>query len=167
MIVKRPPHRLNKGSHQVLKALGEIGKLSSAQDIHWWFRNHDCEEAPALTTIYRAIDTLLIDTLLRLNLIQSVNVGDGEKRYEAIEPGKHHHHFICTKCLDSVRLDKCFVESVVHKVEQDTHGFTIHSHVLELFGVCARCVKQQDPSDDLSSTAATSRRVTHSQFRHA
>ena len=127
-------HKLNKGSYQVLKALEEIGKLSSAQDINLWFRNNDSEDAPALTTIYRAIDSLLKE-----RLIQAVDIGDGEKRYETVRPGEHHHHLICTTCLDSIHLDQCLIDAMTGNIE-NRHGFTVQSHVLEIFGTCNQCI---------------------------
>ncbi len=128
--------RLNKGSYTVLRALKEIGKLSSAQDIHLWFRLNETADAPALTTIYRALDSLL-----KMNLLQAVDIGDGERRYEIIEPGQHHHHLICTNCLESVHLDQCFLETFASKVEQ-RHGFVVRSHVLEIFGICSKCASK-------------------------
>ena len=54
-------------------------QLSSAQEVHLWLKQDVPHDAPGLTTIYRAIETLL-----KLNLIQCVDFGDGEKRYERV-----------------------------------------------------------------------------------
>ena len=127
------PRRLNKGCHLVLNALGGIEKLASAQEIYMWLRENFPEEAPALTTVYRSIDSLM-----KFNQIQAVDIGDGEKRYERVEPGKHHHHLICTNCKNSIHLDNCFIETLTGKVEQH-HGFKVRAHVLEIFGICQKC----------------------------
>jgi Fur family ferric uptake transcriptional regulator len=125
--------RLNKGCTQVMHALEGAGKLCSAQDIYMWLRNNS-DESPALTTIYRSLETLL-----SLNLIQSVDLGDGEKHYETVAPGEHHHHLICTSCRNSVHLDQCFIETFSDKVEQ-RHGFKVRTHILEIFGLCGKCL---------------------------
>ncbi len=130
------PMKMNKGCNQVLSALRHIGRLASAQDLHSWFRANDPEEGPALTTVYRALDALL-----KFGLIQAVDIGDGEKRYEAIEPGEHHHHLICTSCLKSIHLDECFVNAIKDRIE-NRHGFVAESHVLEIFGLCGGCASQ-------------------------
>ncbi len=123
-------HRLNKGTYMVLEALGAIGKLCSAQEICKWLK----ENAPGLTTVYRAIDTLL-----NLNMVQVVDLGDGEKRFERIEPGKHHHHLTCTQCSSSIHLDQCFLENMRTVVEEH-HRFKVKSHILEIFGICNSCL---------------------------
>lgn len=130
--------RLNKGSMIVLYALEQANKLCSVQEICHWLKETHPEDAPALTTVYRAIENLLT-----AGLIQAVDLGDGEKRYERIEEGHHHHHLICSECQSSIHLDQCFLESISTKVEQ-AHGFRVTSHVLEIFGTCKDCLEQQN-----------------------
>ncbi|MFX6011468.1 transcriptional repressor, partial [Acinetobacter baumannii] len=65
-----------------------------------------------MTTVYRSLEALE-----KLDLVQSVDIGDGERRYEVIEPGEHHHHIICTDCHSSVHLDEC----VVDRLEKDIY----------------------------------------------
>lgn len=133
---KNLDRKLNKGCSLVMDALKACQKLSSAQDLHSWLKEN-ADDAPGLTTVYRAIETLL-----RLDLIQSVDLGDGEKRFELVEPGGHHHHLICTSCMASIHLDQCFVDSLIDKVDE-RHGFKARTHVLEIFGICSECEKQQ------------------------
>ena len=124
--------RLNRNLHLVLYALKEIPNLPSAQEVHFWLKQKE-PDAPGLTTIYRAIDSLL-----ELGVIQCVVLGDGEKRYEPIEPGSHHHHLICEKCHASVHMDQCFLDQFTESV-RSRHGFTTTRHVLEIFGICRNC----------------------------
>lgn len=140
-------YRLNKGCRIVLQALEQSQKLCSAQEICQWLKTNLPAEAPALTTVYRAIDSLL-----QLDLIQSVDIGDGEKRYESVEPGQHHHHLICLECLQSAHLEECFVESLMKKVEEVHRGFKVTSHVLELFGVCNACLQSKETAGSSSET---------------
>ena len=134
--------RLNKGTHRVLQALQEMQRLSSAQEICFWLKEHNPDDAPALTTVYRAIESLQ-----KLDLVQSVDIA-GERRYEAIEPGEHHHHLICTSCRSSIHLDQCFVETLEQTVEKH-HGFQVRSHVLEIFGLCEKCLESQKKGKEL------------------
>jgi Fur family ferric uptake transcriptional regulator len=124
--------RLTKGSQKVLQILEKTTALATAQDIHLQLRNEE-EKAPGLTTVYRALESLMA-----LGLVQSVDLGDGEKRFELVSPGEHHHHVICERCRESIHLDQCLVEELEAAIKTK-YGFEVTGHILELFGVCKRC----------------------------
>ena len=124
--------RLTKGCQRVLEALGKKHELSSAQDIHGFLRKED-DAAPGLTTVYRSLESLV-----GAGLVQGVDLGDGERRYELITPGEHHHHLICDHCRQSVHLDQCVIEDIESSI-RTAYGFDVRSHVLEIFGVCKNC----------------------------
>lgn len=128
--------RLTKGAKKVLEALAKEHSLATAQDIHSRMRQED-ENAPGLTTVYRALENLVSQ-----NLVQAVELGDGEKRYELIEPGEHHHHLICTKCKDSIHLDQCLIKDLDSLIKTK-HGFNVSSHILEIFGTCKKCAEKK------------------------
>src|SRR3990167_4015653 len=88
--------KLTKGCHKVIQAMEKIDGLNSAQDIYGCLRQ-DEPDAPGLTTVYRSLESLV-----GLGLVQAVDFGDGEKRYELVEPGEHHHHLVCQRCKRSV-----------------------------------------------------------------
>ena len=123
---------LTKGARVVLEALEQTKDLASAQDIYGALRANG-DKAPGLTTVYRSLESLV-----SLGFVQSVDLGDGEKRYEVVTPGEHHHHLICEKCNQSNHLDQCLVEELEDGI-RSKYGFLIKSHVLEIFGICANC----------------------------
>lgn len=123
---------LTKGAQVVLDALEQVKELASAQDIYGRLRQ-SADKAPGLTTVYRSLESLVA-----MGYVQSVDLGDGEKRYEVVNPGEHHHHLICDKCGESNHLDLCMVEEFEEAIRAK-YGFQIKSHVLEIFGVCSRC----------------------------
>lgn len=125
---------LTKGARRVLEVLEDIKELCSAQDIHGRLRSAD-HKAPGLTTVYRSLDALV-----SLGYVQAVDLGDGEKRYEVVQPGEHHHHLICESCGASQHLDECLLEGFEGTIAKE-YGFVINSHVLEIFGTCASCRK--------------------------
>jgi Fur family ferric uptake transcriptional regulator len=130
--LNKTEQRLTKGAKKVLETLNQFHTLATAQDIHSLMRSEG-EEAPGLTTVYRSLESLVIQ-----GLVQSVELGDGEKRYELIEPGEHHHHLICSNCKDSVHLDQCLVEDLDSEIKSK-YGFKVRSHILEIFGICKKC----------------------------
>ena len=125
--------RLTKGCKKVLEVLQGTEELTSAQDIHGAMRQQDAK-APGLTTVYRSLETLE-----SLGLVQGVDLGDGERRYELVKPGEHHHHLVCTNCRSSVHLDQCLIEEFEEGIRHK-YGFKIEGHILEIFGQCQDCI---------------------------
>lgn len=125
--------RLTKGSQRVLQILERTTSLATAQDIHVQLRQEEDEKPPGLTTVYRALESLVA-----LGLVQSVDLGDGEKRFELVAPGEHHHHLVCERCRESIHLDQCLVASLESAIKSK-YGFHVTGHILEMFGVCKQC----------------------------
>lgn len=126
--------RLTKGCKKVLTALESSHDLATAQDIHNRLRADEAD-APGLTTVYRSLESLVT-----LGRVQAVELGDGERRYEVVKPGEHHHHLVCDVCRSSVHLDQCVVEDIEQAVKTK-YGFDTRSHILEIFGTCKNCKK--------------------------
>jgi Fur family ferric uptake transcriptional regulator len=130
-----PSHAgLTKGCKRVLELLEQSHDLTSAQDIYGKLRTDEAK-APGLTTVYRSLESLV-----SLGLVQAVDLGDGERRYEVVSPGEHHHHLVCRGCNTSTHLDSCLVEDIEEAIRKK-YNFQIQSHVFEVFGVCERCSK--------------------------
>ena len=127
--------RLTKGCRRVMEVLEKTKELSSAQDIHGQLRAED-NSAPGLTTVYRSLESLVT-----LGVVQAVDLGDGERRYELIKQGEHHHHIICDECRSSIHLDSCLVEEL-EKAIAIKYGYDVRSHILEIFGRCPDCKKK-------------------------
>lgn len=131
--------RLTKGAKKVLEVLERSEELSSAQDIHSALRNEE-DSPPGLTTVYRSLESLV-----QLGLVQSVDFGDGERRYEMVKPGEHHHHLVCEKCRNSVHLDQCLVQQLEESI-QAKYKFEVRGHILEIFGLCEQCQQAMAPA---------------------
>jgi Fur family ferric uptake transcriptional regulator len=136
--VKKDPKRagLTKGAQKVLELLEQSQELSSAQDIYGKLRTEE-EKPPGLTTVYRSLESLVT-----MGLVQAVDLGDGERRYEVVAPGEHHHHLVCRECGSSTHLDSCLVEDMEEAIKSKYH-FEIDSHVFEVFGTCPECQKKR------------------------
>ena len=83
-------------------------------------------------TVFRALDLLT-----SLNLVERVDLPDGEHAYVACEPA-HHHHAICTRCGRSLDVDDRGLAEVLAQIG-GRGGFRVTSHRLEIFGQCAAC----------------------------
>lgn len=86
-------------------------------------------------TVYRTLEVLAaIDVLTRI--VQP----DGHPTYICGTPG-HRHHLLCEGCGATVTFTACPIDDLVHRLTRDT-AFEIHDHVLEVFGICPDCQRQ-------------------------
>lgn len=119
----------------VRSALGDAGGFVSAQALHASLR--ESGSTIALATVYRAL-TGLTDEGEADSLPQ-----EGEVLYRACTPGTHHHHLICRRCGTTVEIGAQPVEEWARRTAAE-HGFTRAEHVVDIFGVCARCSELAD-----------------------
>ncbi len=63
-------------------------------------------------------------------------------RYEHRHLGQHHDHMICTKCRKIVEFTEERLEELQIKVAA-AHGFHMLQHKMEIYGICAACLKAQ------------------------
>ncbi len=85
-------------------------------------------------SIYR-----VLDLLLEHGLVERVEVGDGQARYERARPGgEHHHHLVCDRCGRLVAFDDPGLEHAIDRLS-DRLGVRIESHDVLLHGACGRC----------------------------
>jgi Fur family ferric uptake transcriptional regulator len=114
----------------VLKAATAHQGAFSVHELEQWLTARG--ESPGIASIFRTV-RLLSD----LNLLQRIHGLDECHRYSL---GKGHgHHLVCTNCGAMEHFDNCGVQSLVQQLEQRT-GFRISAHLVELFGLCPRCV---------------------------
>lgn len=114
----------------VLKAItGQHGTFS-VQELEQWLQRRG--ESPGIASIFRTV-RLLID----LGLVERIHGLDECHRY-SLGQG-HGHHVVCTSCGAMERFDTCGIQGLVQQLEHRT-GFRISTHLVELFGLCPRCL---------------------------
>jgi Fur family transcriptional regulator, ferric uptake regulator len=65
---------------------------------------------------------------------------DGHIRYEHMHLGQHHDHMICTRCNAIVEFQNDELEALQLKIASE-FGFHTLQHKMELYGICAGCMK--------------------------
>ncbi len=113
----------------VLHALEAAPGFVSAQQLHQDLR--DAGTPVGIATVYRQLGALAesgqADTI-------TLPVG---QLYRACRPSGHHHHLICEHCGRAVDIDPPSEDWI--RATADAHGYTVTSHVLEVFGLCPDC----------------------------
>jgi Fur family ferric uptake transcriptional regulator len=90
----------------------------------------------ARASIYR-----VLDLLVARGLAERVVTGQGEARFEPVEPsGHHHHHLVCGQCGRLVAFDDPGLERAISKLS-DRLGVTVDSHEVLLRGACEECAE--------------------------
>ena len=85
-----------------------------------------------LATIYRTLK-LFCET----GLAQERHFGS-QTQFDNVSHKGHHDHLICTSCGKIVEFQNCQIERLQEEVAA-RNGFTIKTHKLELYGLCANC----------------------------
>jgi len=70
-------------------------------------------------------------------------------RYEHRHLGKHHDHFICTKCGKIIEFDNDEMERLQSKIASDLR-FHMLQHKMEIYGLCSECMASRSPLMPLS-----------------
>jgi Fur family ferric uptake transcriptional regulator len=84
-------------------------------------------------TVYRTMKLLT-----EAGLAHARQFGEGQTRYEPAEGREHHDHLICTSCGAIVEFENERIERLQHD-EARRHGFVLHHHKMELYGLCRSC----------------------------
>lgn len=115
----------------VLRILEESQKPVDIATIYAEIAKHHVDADQA--TIYR-----IIDNFLEKNLITRIQFQEKKFFYEAKRP--EHHHAICNECGKIEDISNCSIKRTESRIKEKT-GFTVKSHSLEFFGICADCIK--------------------------
>jgi Fe2+ or Zn2+ uptake regulation protein len=96
----------------------------------------DTRPDTGVATVYRAVAALA-----QVGWLERVGDREGTALFahcgERRGGGHHHHHLVCTGC-GAVICAECPVSGAV-RAAADSAGFTVTSHDLRLYGLCAAC----------------------------
>ncbi|MCE5038164.1 Fur family transcriptional regulator [Staphylococcus auricularis] len=73
-----------------------------------------------------------------LGIIESTEL-DGEMKFRIACSEHHHHHFICEVCGDTKVIEFCPID----EIQSNLPNVSIHTHKLEVYGVCEKCQKEK------------------------
>jgi Fur family ferric uptake transcriptional regulator len=117
---------------RVIELLGEQECALSAAEM-------EAELGTQGRRIARASIYRVLDLLVARGLAERVVTGQGEARFEPVEPsGHHHHHLVCGQCGRLVAFDDPGLERAIDRLS-DRLGVTVDSHDVLLRGACEQC----------------------------
>ena len=84
-----------------------------------------------------------MELLCRFGFASKIEFDDKKTQYEHRHLGLHHDHMVCTKCGNIVEFKDEAIEKQQLRVA-DAYGFLMLQHKMELYGICANCLKTRD-----------------------
>jgi len=85
-----------------------------------------------IATVYRTVKFFE-----SMNIVKSLDVGDGAKRYE-LNISIHHDHMICTNCSKIIEFTDDLIEEQQEKVAK-ANNFLLKDHIMTIYGICEDC----------------------------
>ena len=85
-------------------------------------------------------DTLRL--MCRFGFADKNSFDNGAVRFEHRHLGQHHDHMVCTKCRKIVEFSEDQLEALQNQIA-DTHGFLMLQHKMEIYGICADCLRER------------------------
>ncbi|EOT27536.1 hypothetical protein C805_01644 [Eubacterium sp. 14-2] len=134
-------HGLKKTRQRILV----LEALSSCEDKHLTAEEiYETVKAEfpeiGLATVYRTIQLLS-----ELDLVESVQLGDGCVRYEIGKIGEkeahRHHHLICLECGKVISFWDDLLEELEERIRESA-SFQVINHEVKFYGYCESCLKQ-------------------------
>lgn len=80
--------------------------------------------------------------MCRYGFAQKNRFRNGEVRYEHWHLGQHHDHMVCIKCRGIFEFKNEPLEELQVKIAA-TYGFHMLQHKMEIYGICAACLKER------------------------
>ena len=131
-VLARAGHQRGGARERIIDLLARQPCALSAVQIEDALRS---EGAP----IGRASIYSVLELLVENGLAERVAVGQGQSRFETIDPiGVHHHHLICERCGRLVAFDDPGLENAIDNLSERL-GVRVERHDVLLRGACERC----------------------------
>ena len=123
--------RYTKQRQEIWDELRSSDKHRDAEEICMALHKRGLKISRA--TVYRTIEMLV-----KNNLIDKLEIGDGRARYEYNDKYLHHDHLICTNCGKIIEFHNESIEKLQSKIA-DQNDFKLSYHRHQLFGLCKDC----------------------------
>jgi len=85
-----------------------------------------------IATVYRTVKFFE-----SMNIVKSLDIGDGTKRYE-LNISIHHDHMICTNCNKIIEFTDELIEEQQELVAKK-NNFKLKDHIMTIYGICEDC----------------------------
>jgi len=128
--------RITPQREMVLDALHHIDGHATVDQIYAGI--HARSSSVDVSTVYRTLELLR-----EFRFVASVDLGDGQRRYELLTVRGPHHHLHCRSCGKLVRVECAELQPLVNQLAR-AHGFRAEPDHLVIPGFCRECLAARD-----------------------
>ncbi len=121
--------RRTRSQDRIVAMLKTLDRAISAQELYIELRERN--QGMGLATVYRALDALKLEGVVQVRVMTN-----GEAFYSLVQEDRH--HLTCVQCGASIAIEECPVHELESRLNQ-TYQFKVYYHMLEFFGLCAKC----------------------------
>lgn len=129
----RNGQKLTRQRVEIVHAFLSAGEHVTAEELYHKLAADG--QRVGLATVYRTL-ALLCEASLAVER----HFGDGSVRYEPTYGRRRHDHMTCVRCQRIIEFESPALEQLRHEVLTQ-HGFLVHSHRLQLQGLCKECLE--------------------------
>ena len=120
---------------KVLEAFLQLEKHVTVDDVVYQLKKNGWKLEPEFVR-----ETLKL--MCRFGFAHRSRFNNGVVLYEHRHLGQHHDHMICTKCRKIIEFEEDQIEQLQIKTAA-AYGFHMLQHRLEIYGICADCLKER------------------------
>lgn len=120
---------------KVLEAFLQVEKHVTVDDAVYQLKENGWKLEPEFVR-----ETLKL--MCRFGFAHRSRFNNGVVLYEHRHLGQHHAHMICTKCRKIIEFEEDQIEQLQIKTAA-AYGFHMLQHKLEIYGICADCLKER------------------------
>jgi Fur family ferric uptake transcriptional regulator len=129
-VLQRAGRHKGAARERVIELLSAQECALTAVEIEGALR--DAGQTTGRASIYRTLELLV-----EHGLVERVEVGDGQARFERSRDD-HHHHLVCESCGRLIAFDDPGLERAIDRLS-DRLGVRVSGHEVLLRGACGRC----------------------------
>ncbi len=123
--------RFTPQREMVLQVLHDLRGHHTAEEIY--ARVQQISTSVDISTVYRTLDLLQ-----ELGMVCTLDLNDGQRRYELLTAHGPHHHLLCRSCQTVVRLEQEEFAALFAQLEEG-FGFVAQLEHCVIPGLCAAC----------------------------
>jgi len=138
--------RITPQREMVLSVMHHIEGHATAEEIY--DRVHALSSSVDVSTVYRSLELLQ-----ELRLVASLDLGDGQRRYELLTVHGQHHHLQCRSCGRLIRVEQEEIRPLVDHLAL-AYGFQAELDHLIIPGLCEECQAARDRASTGEARAA-------------
>ena len=120
-----------------------VADLIAARDGHFTANDLIEDARSSEVDIGRATVFRALDLFTELEVLERIDLPNGDHAYVPCEPQVHHHHMVCDGCGRVTEVEDLGLGAAIEDIQTRT-GWQVDTHRLELFGRCPACRERTD-----------------------